>query len=194
MGTPALDAGAGIVKTDTPGTFILASRPAGPDAAAANQAVTPNPVPEQIITATPPPISTNTARGSVNPKLIAAIATPQSLSLKPPPASAPPEADVAAPLVSTTRPPPVTEMATPVYQVMPNTKPFGYSLVNNDVQVDVEVHIDENGVVRQADPLSGRAWQEHNAHRASIDGGQKVAFQACGSGRQESTQHLRNQF
>ena len=47
-------------------------------------------------------------------------------------------------------------MATPVYQVMPNTKPFGYSLVNNDVQVDVEVHIDENGVVRQADPLSGR--------------------------------------
>jgi TonB family protein len=153
---PAPNAGAGIVKTDTPGTFILASRPAA-DAAVQNQAATPNRVPEQLITATPPPINAAQTNGSAYSKLIAGIATPQSLSLKPPPDPAPPEAEAAEPLVGATRPPHVTEMATPVYQVIPNTKPFGYSLVNNDVQVDVQVHIDENGVVRQADPVLGRA-------------------------------------
>jgi TonB family protein len=169
-GVPALSAGAGIVKTDTPGTYILASRPAAPgpggsgdaqraaQAAVRNQAVTPNRVPEQLITATPPPINAVQTNGRAYSKLIARIATPQSLSLTPPPAPSRPEPEVtAAPLIRATRPPPVTEIATPVYQVMPNTKPFGYSLVNNDVQVDVEVHIDENGVVRQADPVLGRA-------------------------------------
>jgi TonB family protein len=38
---------------------------------------------------------------------------------------------------------------------MPNTKPFGYSLVNNDMTIDIEVQIDENGVVRQASPAPG---------------------------------------
>lgn len=170
MGTAAATAtngGGGIVKTDTPGTFILASRPAAPARSGSGgrpqsvppvpqtQGVAPKRVPEQIITATPPPINAPQAKESVFSRLIARIATPQSLSLKPPPAPASLEAKVKAPVISAKRPPPVTEMATPIYQVMPNTKPFGYSLVNNDMTVGVEVHIDENGVVREANPVLG---------------------------------------
>src|SRR6185437_11963939 len=146
-GAPALTAGAGIVKTDTPGTFILAARPPAPRAGGSAPPMTgvplkdsapPKSVPEEIITAAPPPISTAPVRTSVNPKLVAGIATPQSLSLSAPPA--PQDPTIATPPatgpVRAIKPPPVTEMPKPVYQVMPSTKPFGYSLVNNDVQVD----------------------------------------------------------
>jgi TonB family protein len=70
--------------------------------------------------------------------------------MAPAPASAP---QVIEPIRAVS-PPPVTTLAKPVFQVMPNTKPFGYSLVNNDLQVDVKVHIDENGVVQDAEPLA----------------------------------------
>ena len=173
VSAPALLNGVSIVKTDTPGTYIFASRPSVPVPAnsenthaslGAQQQRAANfiqLVAEPVITALPPPIKTNSVKATTPATLAAVIATPKNPLPAPPPASAPiqpqasePEPDAGEPALSS-KALPVAEPPTPVYQVMPNTKLFGYSLVNNDVQVDIEVHIDENGVVRKAIPAAG---------------------------------------
>lgn len=163
--------GAAIVKTDTPGTFILSARPSmlarlneenTPESSSAQQQAPANkiqPVAEPVITAVPPPIDTYSARAS-NASL-AAITASQNPSLAPPLSLAAPPAHVSGPEPSPGEPalpskaPPVAQPPAPVRQVMPNIKPFGYSLVNNDMTIDIEVQIDENGVVRQASPAAG---------------------------------------
>jgi protein TonB len=164
-----LSNGAAIIKTDTPGTFILDSRPPAsvptdensskPSAMQRSPGNSIQPVAEPVITAIPPRINTQSARAST--ANLAAIATAQSLPPAPPPSSDlfPPKASGAEPSPGAPALPvkgaPVAVPPAPIYQVMPNTKPFGYSLVNNDMTIDIEVQIDENGVVRQASPAPG---------------------------------------
>jgi TonB family protein len=166
-----LSNGAAIVKTDTPGTYILSSKPSTPapltegniqEASSIQQQAPANtiqPVAEPVITAVPPPINTYAARAS-NANL-AAIAAPQNPPLAPPPSVATPLPQVTEPERPTGEPPirskalPVAQPPVPIHQALPNTKPFGYSLVNNDTTIDVEVQIDENGVVRHAGLAAG---------------------------------------
>jgi TonB family protein len=173
-GASTMKAAAGIVKTDTPGTYVPHSKPpAGSTGKESARVLNPSPqrdrvvarrrAQQPVITTMPPPIDTNQAKAGANGKLMAGLTTPQTLPAGAPPVPVPlkPQAQqtelpVTQP-VQAVRPPPVTVMASPLYQIMPNTKPFGYSLVNNDMQIDIQVHIDENGVVRDANPVTGKA-------------------------------------
>ena len=67
-------------------------------------------------------------------------------------------------------------MAAPLYQLKPNTKPFGYSLVNNDMQIDIQVHIDENGVVRDANPVAGKAGKSTKLTAQALISARKWRF------------------
>jgi Gram-negative bacterial TonB protein C-terminal len=155
-GTPS------IVRTETPRTFVLTPKPPSDPAQRApespRKSSPPLRSPAGVITEAPPPISASKSRDSL-------VLSTQLVA--PPPFKAPtPElptrpagTDVltrqSSPGVMPTKQAsvPTTEPAKPVYQVMPNTKPFGYSIVNGNVQVNVQVHVDENGTVREAEPL-----------------------------------------
>jgi TonB family protein len=170
MNGPAALNGAAIVKTDTPESYVPASQT--PDSApeidtthvtgtkARPRANVIERLLQPAITAVPPPIDAYSAKASSSTNLAAATAAPQNPPMIRPrsPALIPPHATEPDPSAGEPAPPsgkvPVAEPPKPVHQVMPNTKPFGYSLVNNDMTIDIEVHIDESGVVTEARPAS----------------------------------------